>query len=382
MDLFLSITGSAYRPMIKRNNEAGHDIKKALQELEAIVKFSKLLGVKSKIVICPSLIPNAAQTKFGKTMICQMVMKKDKDFDILAAGGRYDDLIQAYSSKLNIDEDSSKFQAPGGVGMSISLDLLASRIQDDDDIDAVTDVLIHSTRFSTDVIERKLEFAHQLWSKNISCSICDPGSSLDDVQDWALECGAKFVVIFQDGESMMARLRTMHSERFHEKKMFLNEILGQITNESDQVASYQNALKKEESTDVVSSNSYSCQVTFNYNYFPRRRKELERIEAQIKNKLSAALSTLVERAQVSVLVLPFSNSVIRSICSALISLVDCNNAEFKEEMKELIAKHPKHKNELTSICEEINELKSGKGIPPSYFVLYSMEDQTFKILML
>ena len=67
-----------------------------------------------------------------------MVMKKDKDFDILAAGGRYDDLIQAYSSKLNIDEDSCKFQAPGGVGMSICLDLLASRIQDSDDIDAVT----------------------------------------------------------------------------------------------------------------------------------------------------------------------------------------------------------------------------------------------------
>ena len=38
-------------------------------------------------------------------------------FDILAAGGRYDDLIQAYSSKLNIDDDSSKFQAPGGVGV-------------------------------------------------------------------------------------------------------------------------------------------------------------------------------------------------------------------------------------------------------------------------
>ena len=69
--------------MIKRNNEAGHDIKKALQELEAIIKFSKLLGVKSKIVICPSLIPAASQTKFGKTMICQMVMKKGNDFDIL-----------------------------------------------------------------------------------------------------------------------------------------------------------------------------------------------------------------------------------------------------------------------------------------------------------
>ena len=263
---------------------------------------------------------------------------------------------------------------------------------------------MHSTRFATDIIERKLEFAHQLWSKNISCSICDPAQSLDDVQDWALECGAKFVVIFQDGESMMARLRTMHSEqRFHEKKMFIKEIMALIigsTNESDQVASYHHQsdrLKKEESTigggggginnknntdAIVSSNSYSCQVTFDYNYYPRRRKELEREEKKIKNKLSAALSTLSASAEVSVLVLPFSNSVIRSICSAVISLVDCNNTEFKEEMKELIAKHPKHKNELTSICDDINELKSGKGIPPSYFVLYSMEDQTFKILML
>lgn len=141
--------------------------------------------------------------------------------------------------------------------MSISLDLLASRIQDSDDIDAVTDVLIHSTRFATDIIERKLEFAHHLWSKNISCSICDPGSSLDDVQDWASECGAKFVVIFQDGESMTARLRTMHNDaqgRFHEKKMFTKEIMaliiGSMTNENDQVGQYHqnDRLKKEEIT--------------------------------------------------------------------------------------------------------------------------------------
>ena len=129
---------------------------------------------------------------------------------------------------------------------------------------------------------------------------------------------------------------------------------------------------------------YSCQVTFDYNYYPsKKRKDMDRISDQIKIKLSSALSTLSATAEVSVLVLPFSNSVIRSISSAIISLVDCkNHSEFKEEMKELIAKHPKHKNELTNICDDINELKSGKGIPPSYFVLYSMEDQTFKILML
>ena len=72
--------------MIKRNNEAGNDIKKALQELEAIIKFSKLLGVKSKIVIRTSLIPTASQTKFGKTMICQMVMKNG---DILGMKEEY-----------------------------------------------------------------------------------------------------------------------------------------------------------------------------------------------------------------------------------------------------------------------------------------------------
>ena len=142
---------SYFRPMIKRNNEAGNDIKKSLQELDSIINFARSLGVRSKIVVSPSFV---YQPKNFSGMICQLVVKKKRGHDTLAAGGRYDGLINTFSSKLNYEEDS-KFQPPGGVGMSICLDLLAANIQDEE-IDPIIDVLIHSTSFGLSVVKQKL----------------------------------------------------------------------------------------------------------------------------------------------------------------------------------------------------------------------------------
>ena len=38
--------------------------------------------------------------------------------------------------------------------------------------------------------------------------------------------------------------------------------------------------------------------------------------------------------------------------------------------------------EITGVCEDIMELKGGKGDPPCVFVLYSCEDHSYKVLML
>ena len=59
-----------------------------------------------------------------------------------------------------------------------------------------------------------------------------------------------------------------------------------------------------------------------------------------------------------------------------------DDLKYNDCLKEVISKHSRLKKEITSICEDIMELKSVKGTPPCVFVLYSTEDHSYKVLML
>ena len=61
--------GSALRPLIRRNNEAGSDIKKSLHELETISNYAQSLGVKAKIIISPGLIFQSEHFRFVKLIL-------------------------------------------------------------------------------------------------------------------------------------------------------------------------------------------------------------------------------------------------------------------------------------------------------------------------
>jgi hypothetical protein len=392
---------SSLRPMIKRKNEAGGDIKKALGELEAIIDHSRQLGLRSKIVVSPSLVYHP---EHFSGMICQVVLKKKRGHDILAAGGRFDRLIASYSSKLNIDNESGlKSASACGVGISICLDILAAGIQDDDlgSHFSTLDVLIHSSTTSPAVLKHKLELAQQLWSQGIRCTICDPQWSVDDVQELGVEAGAAFIVIFQDGglgEAATARLRTLNSEpRFTERKMAIPDICDTLVKQVKLLASEavseacpstltsSGGLQRMDSSAKMpmSTSEAGPRVQFDYQYFPDKKNAAvkKRIEASINSKMASILTSLTSQTFVQIFVLPFNGNVIRS----MVALMDFNEDEskFQDGLKELISRHPRHKKELTSICQDINDLKcGGRGMPSGVFVFYSSEDHIFRVLMM
>ena len=78
--------GSALRPLIRRNNEAGSDIKKSLHELETIINYAQSLGVKAKIIISPGLIFQSEHFRFVSLILyCAKVnsrFKKDLNLQI------------------------------------------------------------------------------------------------------------------------------------------------------------------------------------------------------------------------------------------------------------------------------------------------------------
>ena len=398
---------SAFRHLTRKNNEAGSDIKKSLKELETIGKFAQAMGLKSKIIVCPSLV---SHLDYFSGMIFQVVIKQKRGYDILAVGGRYDKLIATLASTLNVDIDSKSFKSPFGVGVSLGLETLAARVRDNDEDKGYwkrLDIVIHSsTMSSTLVIPAKLELAHQLWNKGVRCSLADPGWGIDEVQDFAQESGASLIVIFQESDfvRLLELVQQPGSERFTERKVAKHELLGVLLSKTAldyySAESYsasscfinQAGLTRMDSSTKVfdsgqasgsGSSSSTPQVNIDFQYWPDRkngtmRKHLEsRINAKLIPSLntSSPLASFTSGTYVQVLVLPFSGSVIRSI----VALMDFEDeSKFNDSLKELITKHSRHKKELSTLCKDINDIKRGDKV----FVLKSNKNFTYKILLL
>ena len=305
-------------------------------------------------------------------MICQLFIKRKKRgaCDILASGGRYDSLIASFASRLNLEEERNRInQAPFGVGISIGLDSLAAAIQDEELADkafARLDVLIQAPVGISVKQTRLLELSNQLWNCGIRCSICDPGWHWDEVQDHAKEAGADFVVIYQD--NVIARLRTLtDTERFTEKKTPIPEVFEtlakMISDEQSNAGgtgSHPGAsisggcgstLMRIDSTSRMpdhmhcqSVSSSAPQVNIDWQFFPDRKNATvkKRLEATINTKMLPIWSKFVSSTEVQVFVLPFQGQVIRTLVATIdFDLED--DLKFNDCLKEVIAKHSRHK---------------------------------------
>ena len=363
---------SALRPLMRRNSESGQDIKKAMQELENIISYATTLGVQSRIVISPSLV---FQPEYFSGMICQLFVKKKRGYDILAGGGRFDSLISNYASKLNIEEKT--MSPPCGVGISIGLDILAAGIEKEELESNLNrlDVLIHGPS----VKQVKLELAKELWSRNVKCSICDPGWTMDDVQDQAVETGADLIVIYQDTSN--ARLRLLNHDRVTEKKVAVSEILETVLKQlDDSNTTSENPLVRMDSVSRMPETN-----TANYNiewqFFPDKKNATikKRLETSISSKITNILASFSASTFVTVLVVPFPSHVIKSLCS-IMEFDD--ETKFSETLKDLSAKHKLYKKELVSVCDYINEVKCIKVTHCSVFILYSSDEHCFQVLLM
>ena len=325
-------------------------------------------------------------------MIFQVVIKQKRGYDILAVGGRFDKLISTLATTLNVEDKN--YKCPYGVGVSLGLETLAARIRDED-MSSWTrlDVVIHSIS-SNATVSAKLELAHQLWNKGVRCSLADPNWSVDEVQEFANQAGASLIVIFQESGPHV-RLLELQNERFTERKVAKHDILAVLskvldTNESVLTPGLSRMDSSSRVYEISSPTAQTPQINIDFQYYPEKRNNTAKkhLESRISSKLipslntSSPLTTFNASTFVQVLVLPFGGSVIRSVIATMD--FDAEEARFNECLKELITKHSRHKKELTSLCQDISDLKSaGKaGIPPSVFVLYSSEDHTYKILLL
>lgn len=188
------------------------------------------------IVISPGLIYNMQQYS---GMICQFVCElkkkhKQDNMEVLAAGGRYDNMIADYRNLMEQANMLSKDLHQSAVGVSISLDKLAQALQEGlgfegsktEFLDVVVcslgsksllrekaKVLIVIIRFTENFL---LTYIYQvlktLWSAGIRCCLIE-ANNIEEIQEQCNELKVPHVVLLKESEQGSVRIRSWEKDR-------------------------------------------------------------------------------------------------------------------------------------------------------------------------
>ncbi|CAB4055201.1 EIF2AK4 [Lepeophtheirus salmonis] len=325
---------SHFRHITKRQNEAGHNVKKAIHELQVIISYCRTFGV--------------------------------------SAGGRYDSILNGFYSDMSLCHDPSttlENYAYSAVGISISMDKIVSSMSEPD-LRSCADVMLCSIRYSYP--REKCEIAKRIWNMGLSLYLCDADYSLDEAQDLCLEIGATVMVVIagDEGGKMEIRVKSWDKKdsRFTEKKMALTDLCDYLhkcfTHDGDDMydESTNNSaalgLSCTTTTTTISSNCSSSNNSGSINIngsLDKQRftsSQKKRLESSILSRIQNNLVIFGPQNFFEVIGLPFPGNVVKSLAAYL----DLENEfKFENSIKDVTDRHIRYRKDLTTLCDEIHD---------------------------
>lgn len=362
---------NSLRIVMKKAGAIGILCKQGFSHLEIVISNAEALGVKCPIVVAPGLIqPGNMQHYSG--MMCQFVWEhKNKhgrtERDVIAAGGRYDSLINMFR-QLDATKECSQYAA----GISLSLDKIVSALQADNYKASTLDVLVCSLGQNS-MTREKVGILKELWNAGIKSSLLDTTQSLEDIQNFCMEMCIHNIVMLKDTDPGAVRVRTLVKDRFQEKRVLFNELVEHLQKLLRcSVNEYPPISGKGEVKNSVSAESPVVNIIF-LTVDKMSAATKRRCESQVLNSLTNVIQRLSSKVRVEVLAVNIETDVIKMLAS----YIELENAE--QDMSLVIKRFPRDKKCISRISDHIQELKS--CIPFPVIVLYSLLDNTFKVLL-
>ncbi len=410
----------ALRHLTRRNNQASAMIKAGLSDLQAVIERARLMGLCCSTVVSPSLVHNPGHFS---GLMCQLVRKKKRgSHEIVAAGGRYDHLLDRFghlsmtnTMRQQQQQDGEDSAAQSAVGISLALDKLVAVVAADPEggFDGAEVLLVSES--GSDSRRAEAALAGKLWAAGVRCLLCG-GATPDQALEIARDTSAKFVVFFREIEGV--RVRCLDKDRFQEKKVaagdaadFLLRQLRQQLGSGDSfepAASFggsgqappasSSSLSSSSSSQhrapdtgpqysagssTASSSSSSVHVNYNFRFYQYQDKSKttmtsrKRLESTISSKITPLLALLASGSVVDVLALPLPSSVLQSAAAFL--KLDSDEAAFTASVRHLLERHSRHRRDLSNICDEIQELHFERS--RSVVVLYSADDHGYATIV-
>ncbi|XP_071832965.1 eIF-2-alpha kinase GCN2-like isoform X2 [Apostichopus japonicus] len=369
------------KPVTRGRGPNASMAKQALIELEGIISRAEVFGVKQKIVVAPSLVH-----KYYSGYVFQFVAqftKKNKKYtmqDILAAGGRYDNLIPQH----RIPSAQANPSVPKAVGVSIHFDKIVTALMHDEEaVVPVCDVLV-CVMSSSYSIKECIQVVRSLWVNNIKADILyDASMGLEEIQEYCRAFRVSHIVILKDHqETGVVWVRSIDREKkiVDSKVAFVNLVESLQQKLTSDVAEPKEPLaaQRSASLDVASSQPPIYGVTLlSLDNHKLENNTKKRIDRQIQPRIQPVLEHLSYKAVVEVLAVDLPMDVVKNI----VAILDLEGDEsgFDASVQELINKYNKYRKYLPRIADSIQQMKENE--PSVVIILYSYREDGFKVYL-
>lgn len=371
---------SSLHSIMQKKSKASSLAKSSLKDLENIITLSQSLGLKLQILICPGLVHNI--TLFSGMLfqcVCKLKSPKRKDtINILAVGGRYDNLISSF--KLRALSEGTKSTNQFGVGVSIAIEsIIAAEIEaNENQTSGVADFLIHSEDGNMDSVEATL--LKNLWDFGVRAMVLyDKNMVLEDALDFCRNQGIPHMLVLRKEEPSIIKIRTIDKDRFTEKKIIQSELKEHVLKLCPKALHETNVksdcVRSPSFSNIPPSNSSNISVNVRFlaqdkNHSNRKREQ--NIRTHVISLLQNTPSRFME-------VIPVDLKM--TVIGTVISYCDisANIDGIQRSFDSIIDEYNKHKKYLSQLCEEICDIRAKRN--NCTIVLYSLPDSNFRVLL-
>ncbi|XP_070577673.1 eIF-2-alpha kinase GCN2-like [Ptychodera flava] len=373
-----------------------NDIKTGLHELEAIISHAQILGIRLQMEVCLGLVLNVEIYSGSMFRFSADVnhKKRKKVTDVLAIGGRYDDLI----SDLRVNFTSATVSPPSlrAVGVSIAYDKLVSAVLDDhENTSSVVDALVCAVG-SKPLLKDRIKVVRDLWAAGVRADmIYDSNLSLEEIQDYWKEENIPYLVMLKETDNTFKiTLKSFEKDKIIEKKS-VAELVDHIQKnpapkvdaaEGSQVyggrqSAYAGQYNLPESN---SSSQYGTNTLPDFKVSFMTQDKIannvkRRQEGQMMSTITPILQQLSPRISVEVLGMDLPLNILQQIAATLkFNDEDDDDDEYEMNVTALTEKYTKFRKHLPKVCNLLRELKITKKIP--VVILYSTKDDGCQLL--
>ncbi|CAG7836539.1 unnamed protein product, partial [Allacma fusca] len=399
----LAKVSNIFKGILKKKGLAASKVKEALHELEVVIGHLEAFGIKSEVVVTPSVV-------FGTDMytgllfqvVCNLKKRKNRQtVDVVAVGGRYDALIDKFRSTLEMYGQTSKDITQSGVGISISLDKLVAGMytEDREKIGAVriVEVLICALGHHP-MSKEKITIMKDFLAHGIQCSLLDESQTLESAEEHCKQVGALFLVILKETEDL--RIRCWDKDRFQERRIpkaeavdFIlrnrrasNEIIdtlgSAVQTKNDGLGSRVGGQSVDSNGMSVSQPMSTNTPAVNISFVVQERDKLaswkRRYENQMMSHVESVLPKLSKQQVIELIGLDVNNSIIKSLASLQLQ----DKEDYDSSVAEVVEKHFRCRKYLKSICDFIYEIYFEKEKNTPVIIIYGLVDNYFRVLIM
>ena len=192
---------------MKRESSVGQSARQILHDLKAITQHAETFKIDLPVKVKTSMVYNY---QHFSGLIFQFVAankrkRKRGGVDILAAGGRYDELINYFRRG-----GEASHPNPGAVGVSIAIEKIVAAVLEEEDVTNLCpyDVMVCSVGRNPMQTER-MRIAHDLWECGIKANICYDSKdmvSLEEQQEFCKQSGIQHMVVLKEQDAGYVRV--------------------------------------------------------------------------------------------------------------------------------------------------------------------------------